>query len=180
MREGNIFSLFTHAAGEGYPVPGVDGGGGGTPYQVWIVGVLHPRSGWEVPHPADGGGTTISGLDEGSTPILLRGSGQGLPWSTLLPLRLDGITPPPPLALCPSPSLSPVRPPAPIRRQISIGSTCYVAGGMPLAFMQEDFLVFFKFANLKPHWIYALGTPKMLHYLVIYTLGLSFYSSQVP
>ena len=29
----------------------------------------------------------------------------------------------------------------PIRRQSSIASTSYVAGGMPLAFMQEDFLV---------------------------------------
>ena len=39
--------------------------------------------------------------------------------------RLDGVPPPP----------------APIRRQISIVNTCYAAGGMPLAFTQEDFLV---------------------------------------
>ena len=41
--------------------------------------------------------------------------------------------------------------PPPIR-QSSIASTCYVAGGMPLAFTQEDFLVLKLFAfggNLK-------------------------------
>ena len=32
-------------------------------------------------------------------------------------------------------------PPLSIRRQISIASTCYAAGGIPLAFTQEDFLV---------------------------------------
>ena len=31
---------------------------------------------------------------------------------------------------------------SPIRRQSSVASTCYAAGGMPLAFTQEDFLVF--------------------------------------
>ena len=30
---------------------------------------------------------------------------------------------------------------SPVRRQSNIASTCYVAGGMPLAFTQEDFLV---------------------------------------
>ena len=30
---------------------------------------------------------------------------------------------------------------SPIRRQISKASTCYMAGSVPLAFMQEDFLV---------------------------------------
>ena len=30
-------------------------------------------------------------------------------------------------------------------RQDNIGSTCYMAGGMPLAFTQEDFLVLFDF-----------------------------------
>ena len=33
-----------------------------------------------------------------------------------------------------------VTPPS-VRRQISIATTCYAAGGMPLAFTQEDFLV---------------------------------------
>ena len=42
------------------------------------------------------------------------------------------------------PIRSNVHPPAPIRRQISITSTCYAAGGMPLAFMQDDFLVCIK------------------------------------
>ena len=39
----------------------------------------------------------------------------------------------------PPPGLDGVHPP-PIR-QSSIASTCYAAGGMPLAFTQEDFLV---------------------------------------
>ena len=44
MTEGNIFSLFTLA------------GEGGTPHPADWGGVYpHPRSGWWVPHPADGG-----------------------------------------------------------------------------------------------------------------------------
>ena len=35
-----------------------------------------------------------------------------------------------------------VTPPLPTHRDSSIASTCYAAGGMPLAFTQEDFLVF--------------------------------------
>ena len=44
-----------------------------------------------------------------------------------------GVLPPPP------PGLDGV--PPPLIRQSSIASTCYPAGGMPLAFTQEDFLV---------------------------------------
>ena len=40
----------------------------------------------------------------------------------------------------PSPSMTGWGTP-PIRREISIESTCYAGGGMPLAFTQEDFLV---------------------------------------
>ena len=40
----------------------------------------------------------------------------------------------------PCPGLDGV-PHPPVRRQSSIASTYYVAGGMPLAFTQEDFLV---------------------------------------
>ena len=65
---------------DGYPIPGLDGGGvphpryrwwEGTPSQVWMVGgVPHPRSGWwGVPCPRSGwwGGYPIPGLDGGGT-----------------------------------------------------------------------------------------------------------------
>ena len=117
--------------GEGVPQPGLDGegvpqpglnGGGGYPIQVWIVGGTQG-----IPWP---------GLDGG-----------GVPWVS--PTWLNGITPhhdwmgyphhdwmeypfimtgwgtPPP----------------------SVRSTCYVAGGIPLAFTQEDFL-FIIFSSL--------------------------------
>ena len=45
-------------------------------------------------------------------------------------LRLNGGTPQPGLDGYPL-----------VRRQITIVSTCYVVGDVPLAFMQEDFLV---------------------------------------
>ena len=89
------------------------GGGGGPHYsQVWTgEGVLHPKS------------------RQGCTPIQVRSqvgmggrgtlsrSGQGVPpaqdWMSYPP-GLDGVPPPP-------------------RRQSSIASACYAAGGMPLA-----------------------------------------------
>ena len=43
--------------------------------------------------------------------------------------------------------------PPPPTRQSSIASTCYAAGGMPLAFTQEDFLVCYLFANRVPHFV---------------------------
>ena len=39
--------------------------------------------------------------------------------------------------------------PHPVRRQISIASTCYAAGGMPLAFTQEDFSCIVLFSHGK-------------------------------
>ena len=69
-----------------------------------------------------GGGYPIPGLDGGGdTPsqVWMVGGYLGYP-----PPGLDGV-PPPPI------------------KQSSIVSTCYVAGGVPLAFTQKDFLVFF-------------------------------------
>ena len=97
MTEGNVFTLSTISGGgvshprsrqgvpypadwgysipgldEGYPFPGLDPisglDGGGTPSQVWMGGVLHPRSGW--------GGYSIPGLDGG---VLHPRSGWGVP-----------------------------------------------------------------------------------------------------
>ena len=117
----------------GYPI--LDLGGTpsqvrGTPSQVWRVycprsgGVHHPRSGgtpsqvWGgphlrgVPHPSLGG--------TWGTPPTRSG------WGT--PLTRSGCGNPPPNQVW--------------IRQSSIASTCYAAGGVPLAFTQEDFLVF--------------------------------------
>ena len=75
-----------------------------------------------VPHLADRGeGSTPILPDRGCDPILLMGVPPSGQWG--VPHVTDGGTPP-------------------IRRQSSRASTCYTAGGMPLAFTQENFLVF--------------------------------------
>ena len=81
-----------------------------------------------VPHPRSGRG--IPGIPPGQ--VWMVGGGGG----TLPPPGLDGV-PPPPI------------------RQSSIASTCYVAGSMPLAFTQEDFLVLylFVFSVIDTHYI---------------------------
>ena len=95
----------------------------GVPITGLDRGVPHPRSGW--------GGYPIPVLDEG---IPHPRSGQehtsqpgpdgGGTWGTPSQVWMVG-------------------PPTPIR-QSSIASTCYPTGSMPLAFTQEDFLVFSK------------------------------------
>ena len=96
-------------------------GGGGTPSQVWKWGTP-PRSRLGgVPHPADGG--------LGGAPSQVW-TGWGYPHP-----RPGRRYPPPPS----------------VRRRIRRASTCYTAGGVPLAFTKEDFLVvvvFFKFINV--------------------------------
>ena len=77
-------------------------------------GVPHSKTGWGTPLPKTGWGTPLSGLD--GVPCQAR-------WVTP-PLIQDWMGYP-----------------LPVRRQSSIASTCYAAGGMPLAFTQEDFLV---------------------------------------
>ena len=154
MGEGNIFSLSTLAGGGGggrrvphprsgwggYLIPGLGGWGGylipglvgGTPSQVWMVGGI-PRvpPNWVLMV----GGVTWPGLHgEGGYPIPGLGvgphlrSGGGVPhprsgwWGYPDQVWMGGV-------------------PHPTIRQSSIASTCYAAGGVPLAFTQEDFLV---------------------------------------
>ena len=113
----------------GNPIPGLDGGG----YPIPGVGVPWPGlDGWGVPHPRSGWwGVPWPGLDvhcipqDGVPPTM---TGWGTPptmtrWGTP---HHDWMGYPPPPAT-------------------SIASTCYAAGDMPLAFMQEDFLVLFCF-----------------------------------
>ena len=139
MGEDNIFSLClsSHLDGGtpcqvwigGYPSTGLYGGG--TPSQIQMGGPhLRSRQGvYPIQDPA--GGTSshpIPGLDGGYHILLTGGyphsrSGWGYPgtrWDTPHP-GLDGV-------------------PLHVRRQISIASTCYAAGDIPLAFTQEDFL----------------------------------------
>ena len=119
------------------------GWGWGTLSQVWLVegtwgtptssgwwGVSHPRSRWwGVPHLRFGWwGYPITGLDGvGGTQCTLQPGldGGGTPSQVWMVGGTQG-TPPP-------------------MRQSSIAITCYVAGSVPLAFTQEDILVFLSF-----------------------------------
>ena len=122
---------------------------GGTPSQVWMVGkgYPHPRSGWwGEGYPIqvgmvggtlglDGGGYPISGLDGGGYPRY--------PRTGWVPHTMTGWVPPTMTGWSIPPSWLDGVPPPPL----SIVSTCYVAGGMPLAFMQENFLVLYEILN---------------------------------
>ena len=121
--EGTVFSLFvsSHRSGQGgYRIPGTSPGGG-YPIQLMEVPIPGLDGGGGVSHPADGG---VPHPRSTSVP----------PWKGLDGVRLqpesDGVHPPP-------------------IRQNSIASTCCTAGGMPLAFTQEDFLVFAEFILLQ-------------------------------
>ena len=111
-------------------------GGGGYPIPSLGRGVPHPRSGWGVPHPRSRweGGTPFQ-VWTGGTPTITG-------WSTPPPPSLGGV-PPHTITGWGTPTHTgwgKPPPPNPIR-QSSIAGTCYTAGGMPLAFTQEDFLV---------------------------------------
>ena len=130
----------------GYPIPGLDRGGTlGTPLPSWLgtgspwPGMGYPLNlGWGtpltwdgVPPPPDlGWGTPQPGT--GYPPDL----GQGTPQPGMgYPPRPGAWVSPPDLGLGTPQDLGPGTSP------LSIASTWYVAGGMPLAFTQEDFLV---------------------------------------
>ena len=122
-------------SGQGYPIPDPDRGTpskvwmGGTPSQVWMGGYLilltggtpsKIRMGYPpcsrldvVPPSRTGWGTLLSRTGWGTPP-----SKTG--WGKYLPPVQDWMGYPPP---------------------VSKASTCYAAGGVPLPFTQEDFLV---------------------------------------
>ena len=117
---------------------------GGTP-SSWR-GVPHPAVGgtpssWRgVPYPADGG-----------YPIQLMGGTPSSWWG--VPHPAGGGVPQPadggyPGRYTPLAGVPPTRGTTPPPHQSSIACTCYAAGGMPLAFTQEDFLVYFIFTFL--------------------------------
>ena len=137
MGEGTVFSLFvsSHLGGV-LPQSGLGGvphlrsGRGGTPSQVWLGGYPIPGLGGRgypilgldgVPPPTRSGwGTSLPRPGMGYPPRPGTGNPPGT-WEGLPPLQTWDWVPPP---------------------TWDIASTCYVAGGMPLAFTQEDFLVF--------------------------------------
>ena len=104
-----------HISGDrGYPIQLTKGypiPGPGRGYPIQLVGVPLPGSG-RYP---------IPGLDGGTPSQVQAGGYPGVP-PPAPPPGLDGVTPPP-------------------SGYSSIASTYYAAGGMPLAFTQEEFLV---------------------------------------
>ena len=145
----------TSSQGDTPILPDVCGGGEGTPY-FRMGGGMGTPCGWcrgGLLHLADGG--TPSGWQGQVTPSgwwrILFGTPPHLDWMGVLPSHQDWMGYPhwdwirvPPLGLnlvAPGQDWMGVHLP-PIRREISRVSTCYAAGGMPLAFMQEDLLVF--------------------------------------
>ena len=139
---------------------------GGRGYPFWLMGL--PRSGWGYPLPR-------SGQEEGGTPIWLMmlprypffrsgtpsWHGKGVPpvqtWEGGTPPDLGrGYHPQYRPGKCPPPIKKEGVPPIQVPGQDGNSMTCicYVAGGMPLAFTQEDFLVFF-WLDFQPKWISA-------------------------
>ena len=124
------------SGGEGVPQSGLGGGttsqvwAGGTPSQCWLGGYPIPGlgRGEGVPHPRSG---------QGGTRVLPQ------TWNGVPPWTWDWVPPRPGMGY--SPNLGRGIPPP----TWDIASTCYAAGGMPLAFTQEDFLVAYIFV-----WIY--------------------------
>ena len=107
-----------------HPRSGPEGGWGGRPSQVWMGEVPHLRS--------DGGGTPIPSPDGGTHPADGGPSIQDQDRGGIHQ-GLDGVHPAPPAPQFP----------------LSIASTCYAAGGMPLAFTQENLLPLFMTASFK-------------------------------
>ena len=95
---------------------------------------------WEGGVPLSVNGGTPSGPDGGYPHPSQWGVPPGLDEGTLL-LELDGVPPQLEFDVGIPPHQDWMVYPTPIRRQSSRASTCYMAGSMPLAFAQEDFLV---------------------------------------
>ena len=163
MREGNSFSLFTLVgvphlrSGWGGTPSQVQTGGtpsqvqtGGTPSQVWMGRYTILLTGGtpskirtgRVPHGTPSRmGYPLSRPDWMEYPLSIPGGYPGVPHHP----RLDGVPP-----------WSKIGWHTPLSRPwtgwgvpqgIGKVSTCYAGGGVPLAFMQEDFLVYFKFSR---------------------------------
>ena len=163
----------------GIPFPGLDGGTqsnwwGGTSflgldrgYPIQLMGgYTLPRSRWGYPFP---------GLD------------QGYPLPRLYPPPADGGTPFPGLDATPSRGTPPAQvPPAgvpasrgvppgrgyPHHHQTSTACTCYAAGGVPLAFTEEEFLV--------QELFFICHTRMGVHYIFLSEMILQFVGKTPP
>ena len=142
----------------GYPIPGLLGGTpsrsgwGGTPSQVWLGGVPHPRSGWGTPQTWDGvSPCTWDMVHPPQTTDVVPFQRWDLRWGT--PWTWDGVPPP------------------------SIASTCYEAGGMPLAFTQ-DFLVYM--CVLSANRVICLCFGSILFYCIILNFVVNFQLKDIP
>ena len=118
-------------------VPHLGDWGGASPSQVQAGGTPSPSAGWGTPPSRPGKGVPPTWTWEGVAtprPDLGREYCPAWTWEEVPPCPdLEGGTPPPP-----SPGQVQGRG---YPNQNSIACTCYAAGGMPLAFTQEDFLV---------------------------------------
>ena len=142
-----IVSVCPHFRGRGYPVTGLDGG---TPSQVQMRGTPSQVQMGGTPSQVYTGGTlfcwwgTPSKIKTGGTPHIPPVQD----WMGYPHPRDDGVPPIQDWMGYPHPSLDEVSPPIqegmgylPPPSPINKASTCYAAGGVPLAFTQEDFLV---------------------------------------
>ena len=153
--------------GGGYSIPGLAGGGVPHPRSGLGVGGPHPRSGWGVPgvppnqvrmgYPLDLGWGTPLDMGQGTpldlgwgTPSPRHGQGTPWTWDRVPPRPGTGYPPdlgrgtPPDLGRGTPQTWDRVPPPTDLgwgTPPPGIASTCYAAGGMPLAFTQEDLLV---------------------------------------
>ena len=146
---------------ERYPHPSQPGVEGTPILPNWEGGYPHPRSGWVVLPPSQvwTGGIPIPDLGNGIAPSRVRMG--GTPSQVMgYPPSWDGGTAPP--------RSGPKSGGGGFPNWYSIACTWYTAGGMPLAFTQEDSLVIFDFTIVSLH-------DHFQSFVVTFTAGL-----QVP
>ena len=139
MGEGTVFSLSVHTSTRGGGTPYSPDGGGTPSFPTgevppsFLMGGTPIQSQWGYPPSQVRTRSTPSQVRMGSSP-------QGYPHPDL-----GWLMPPPPFSRMGIPHAIQVR--SEVRTEMgtpiwnSIACTCYAAGGMPLAFTQEDFLV---------------------------------------
>ena len=116
------------------------------------------RPGWGTPNPTPGWGAPHSGMGY-PLPHCQDLARVPPPWDRVPPHHQDLTGVPPTLGWGTPQPWDGVPPNHPPTRQSSIASTSYTVGGMPLAFMQEDFLVFADFETLR--WQFCTKLPEM-------------------
>ena len=121
---------------QGVTQPGLDDGG----YPEYLPGLGLDCGGTWLTPPTSRPGRGTPHPEMGYPPPSRHDQGTPLHPGIRYPPTCNGISHPPP----PPPPPSRHDRDTPPSRQSSIASTCYAAGGMPLAFTQEDFLIIIK------------------------------------